>query len=106
MLKLIPGSMEAAKVITSMDLDSADIPLVAKIITKHCGTYELREVLRKQSAQSYDRLYSAVQDYIEKNGGCLSVIGGVEIQDWPQDSKGSFRLAIRCCGIKPTFKSK
>lgn len=53
-------------------------------------------------AAHVDRLYKAVANYIEKGGGKLVVIGGVELQDWGEGI-GKFRLAIRCLGRKPKF---
>ena len=48
-----------------------------------------------------DRLYKAVQNYIEKSGGKLAVIGGVTIQKWPGDNDYVFHLAVKCCGRQP-----
>lgn len=50
-----------------------------------------------------DRLYKAVQNYIEKKGGKLAVIGGVSIQEWPDDRAMIFHVAIKCMGRKPEF---
>ena len=49
----------------------------------------------------YDKLYKAVQQYVENHGGKIVVIGGIEIQQWPEDSKMTFRVAVRCSGKKP-----
>jgi hypothetical protein len=51
----------------------------------------------------HDKLYSAVQEYVEGHGGKLIVIGGVQIQEWPEDNPLCFRLAIKCTGRKPVF---
>ena len=48
-----------------------------------------------------DRLYKAVAAYIEAIGGKAVVIGGVEIQQWPEDRKMTFRLAVKITGRKP-----
>lgn len=48
-----------------------------------------------------DRLYAAVSDYVENKGGDITVIGGVEIQEWPGESNYKFRVAIHCLGKKP-----
>jgi hypothetical protein len=51
-----------------------------------------------------DQLYKAVHRYVERHGGNLIVIGGVEIQEWPGDVTGKFKIAVNCLGKKPTFK--
>jgi len=50
-----------------------------------------------------DRLYKAVQNYVEKGGGKLVVIGGISVQEWPTDNPMVFHIAVKCCGRKPTF---
>lgn len=50
-----------------------------------------------------DRLYKAVQNYVEKKGGKLVVIGGVTIQEWPEDRAMIFHVAVKCMGRKPEF---
>jgi len=50
-----------------------------------------------------DRLYSAVNKYVETGGGKILVIGGVDVQEWPQDNVGVFMVAIKCLGRKPSF---
>lgn len=49
-----------------------------------------------------DRLYKAVQHYVEKCSGKLVVIGGIQLQEWPQDNKHIFHVAVKCLGRKPT----
>ena len=51
-----------------------------------------------------DRLYKAVANYVEKSGGKVAVIGGVQIIEWPNDLKLNFTVCIRCTGRKPAFK--
>jgi len=46
-------------------------------------------------------LLVAVQRFVELNGGKLVVIGGISLQEWPQDNKGVFHVAVRCLGRKP-----
>lgn len=53
------------------------------------------------SDRDVDRLYKAVANYIEKAGGKAVVIGGVEIQQWPDDRKHIFRIAIKFSGRRP-----
>lgn len=69
MLNLIPGSLEAAKIICEMDLDPIDTNVVAKIITKHCSTYELRESIRKKAEQEYrikNRKRKSIYDHTQR----------------------------------------
>jgi hypothetical protein len=46
------------------------------------------------------QLYRAVRRYIRERGGEIVVIGGIEIQEWPNDPKGQFRVAVRVGGRK------
>lgn len=50
-----------------------------------------------------DRLYKAVQNYVEKGGGKLIVIGGIAVQEWPTDNAHVFHVAVKCLGRKPAF---
>lgn len=50
-----------------------------------------------------DRLYKAVANYVEKVGGQLVVIGGIQIQQWPNDGEYRFTIGIKCTGTKPKF---
>lgn len=50
-----------------------------------------------------DRLYKAVQHYVEKGGGKLVIVGGIALQEWPGDNKGVFHVAVKCLGRKPVF---
>jgi hypothetical protein len=47
------------------------------------------------------QLYRAVVRYVESKGGSIFVIGGVQIQEWPGEFSGNFRLAVKCTGRKP-----
>lgn len=62
---------------------------------------------RKAKAEKMDAateaLYKAVEAYVVAKGGELVVIGGIEIQEWPEDPKFKFRVAVRCLGRKPAF---
>lgn len=53
-----------------------------------------------------DRLYKAVVDFIDAKKGKVVVIGGVEIQQFPDDSEFTFRLAVRITGKKPQVAMK
>jgi hypothetical protein len=59
-----------------------------------------RLALRSTEAQ-IGNLYEAVAQYIEKNGGSVIVIGGIEIQQWPHDPMGKFRVAVSLLGKIP-----
>jgi hypothetical protein len=50
-----------------------------------------------------NRLYEAVAAYVEKNGGSVVVIGGIQIQEWPGDGKFKFTVAVRCSGRRPVY---
>jgi hypothetical protein len=50
-----------------------------------------------------DALYKAVQAYVTANGGSILVIGGITIQEWPQDNQYVFHVAVKCCGKLPTM---
>ena len=54
-------------------------------------------------SKTIDALYTAVQKYCEDAGGKILVLGGVEIQRWPEDKAGQFRVAIKCLGKPPKF---
>ena len=62
-----------------------------------------RRSARPRCSAHVDRLYKAVQNYVEKNGGKLAVIGGITIQEWPADSAMVFHVAVKCCGRKPVW---
>jgi hypothetical protein len=47
------------------------------------------------------RLYRAVANYVEKNGGVVIVAGGIEIQEWPERGRFNFSVAVKCTGRKP-----
>ncbi|HEY4281467.1 MAG TPA: hypothetical protein VGM62_00275 [Chthoniobacterales bacterium] len=46
-------------------------------------------------------LYEAVAQYVENNGGSIIVVGGIEIQQWPHDPKGKYRVAVSLLGAIP-----
>lgn len=51
-------------------------------------------------------LYEAVARYVEKMGGSVIVVGGIQIQEWPHDPKGKFRVAVSLLGRKPKIKER
>jgi hypothetical protein len=50
------------------------------------------------------QLYRAVRRYVQSLGGSIVVIGGIEVQEWPEDSEHCYRVAVRVLGRKPTLK--
>lgn len=48
------------------------------------------------------QLYRAVRRYATSLGGSIVVIGGVEVQTWPSDPDGVYRVAVKCLGRVPT----
>lgn len=52
------------------------------------------------------QLYRAVLRYVEANNGSILVIGGIQIQEWPDAGKFNFSVAVKCTGHKPTFGKK
>lgn len=55
----------------------------------------------KKKKDALQKLYDASIAYIESKGGQVVVIGGVEIQHFPEDHEFNFRLAIRITGKGP-----
>lgn len=49
-------------------------------------------------------LYRAVGGYVEALGGSVVVIGGIQVQEWPGETAGKFRLAVLCMGRKPQYR--
>lgn len=47
------------------------------------------------------QLYRAVRRYVQSKGGSITVIGGIEIQEWPGDGVGKFRVAVKILGRRP-----
>lgn len=45
-----------------------------------------------------DKLLRAVAEYIESIGGKAIVIGGIGIQQWPEDRAMTYRLTIKFTG--------
>jgi hypothetical protein len=46
-------------------------------------------------------LLVAASRFIRAKGGSLLIIGPIEVQEWPEDRAGMFRLAVKCLGRKP-----
>lgn len=63
-------------------------------------------VARLRRGNTTDRLYAAVIDYLEDNGGGVATIGGIQtIQDLT-DSRHNFKVAIKVCGTPPNYATK
>jgi len=67
------------------------------------GEGEMKKRERILGHDPVSQLYRAVIRYVESRGGNVLVIGGVQVQEWPEESAYSFRIAVRCTGGKPTF---
>jgi hypothetical protein len=48
-------------------------------------------------------LYEAVARYIEYGGGKAIIIGGIEVQQWPNDPKEKYRVAVHFLGKPPKY---
>ena len=57
---------------------------------------------RKQDSD-YVALYKEVAKYVASQGGKVIMCGGIQVQEWPEDHKFSFTIAIKCVGKKPKF---
>ena len=55
---------------------------------------------------STSQLYRAVVRYVESKGGSIAVIGGVRVEEWPEERPLNFVLGIRCTGRKPVYEDK
>jgi len=49
-------------------------------------------------------LCKAAQRFIEAKGGKVLVVGGISIQQWPQDNKHVYHLAVKFMGRTPEVK--
>lgn len=61
----------------------------------------MKKTKKPKSITDIDKLYKAVQAYVENRGGKLIVIGGIEIQKRPMDNEFVFRVAVKCMGKQP-----
>ncbi len=60
---------------------------------------------QKQIDKAIDRLYKAVDHYVKVHGGSVAVIGGIQIQRWPDYNNFSYRVSVKCTGRKPELES-
>lgn len=52
------------------------------------------------------QLYRAIRRYVEHHDGNIIVVGGIQVQEWPEDSfKGKYTIAVQCLGKRPSFKA-
>lgn len=63
-------------------------------------------VLRFRKNQPEHNLLAAARHYIKAHGGTAFVIGGIEIQKWPEDPEFTYRVAVRVTGKRPEVKSE
>jgi len=61
----------------------------------------MKKKLPKWGRDPESQLLKAATNYIEKNGGEVIIIGGLQIQHWPEDNQSNYRLAIKFTGRKP-----
>ena len=66
---------------------------------------EIRANIKKIEDDT-NKLYKAIQEYVEDRGGKVVVIGGVEIQQWPDDKEYRFYVAVKVTGRKPKLISE
>jgi len=63
-----------------------------------------RESAREKSKQKIvKRLYDSVAAYVKICDGSVVVIGGIRIEQWPEDLPASFHVAIKCTGKLPSL---
>lgn len=62
----------------------------------------MKRALKKRPPH-LERLWKAVQNYVEKEGGKLVVIGDVQILKWPGDGQFNFTVGVKCTGRVPDF---
>jgi hypothetical protein len=58
-------------------------------------------VMRFRKGDPAHNLLAATTHWIKANGGTAVVIGGIEVQQWPQDGAYVYRVAIRATGRPP-----
>lgn len=62
---------------------------------------------KAETPEHVDQLLKAVQNYVEKEGGRLVVIGGISLQQFQEDHDGVFHVAVKCLGKPPKgFKGR
>jgi len=62
--------------------------------------------LRFRKNDPVHNLLAAVQHWTLARGGMTIVLGGIEVQRWPGDPDGKFKVAIGCLGRPPVPKSE
>lgn len=66
---------------------------------------EIERLGRQRKLTAEDSLYAAVANYINKHGGSAVVIGGIQVQQFPEDGELNYRVAVKCTGRKPEFSA-
>ena len=64
-----------------------------------------KQAVRIEGNDAISRLYRAVLRYVESKGGKLLVIGGIQVQRWPEDGEYNFRIAVKCTGSMPEYSN-
>ena len=62
--------------------------------------------LRFRKNDPEHNLLAAIQHWVEANAGALVVVGGIEVQTWPGESKHNFKIAVKCTGTPPVAKGE
>src|SRR5438132_1599153 len=62
--------------------------------------------LRFKKGDPAHNLLAATQHYVISLGGKVVIVGGIEIQNWPEDGPHSFRVGIHCTGRSGPAKAK
>jgi len=60
----------------------------------------------KAKSAAADNLIESVARWVRVNGGTALIGGGIEIQQWPEDLKYNYRVAVKITGRRPIFKKK
>lgn len=74
------------------------------------GQRELEQLYQeariRERDDDYYVLYDAIKKYAEQRNGSVDVIEGVQVQEWPEDGSGKYRIAIKCIGQLPVLQSR
>lgn len=57
--------------------------------------------LRFRKNDPAHNLQAAVQHWVKAKGGDIVLIGAIEVQQWPGEGVGNYRIAVRCMGRAP-----
>ncbi len=65
-----------------------------------------KKATAKKRLDATDRLYRAACAYIKSKGGTSIVVGGIQVIQWPTDSKYNYTLGIKITGKLPDFATE